>query len=854
MTDSWSLGTVIVSYLIHSSLLFAGAWLVCRFSAQSSFAHREFLWKCAMAGPFLTVPIQLLAGLGHSIEIGHLSPATSKPEAVSNGLADMNDSGVNDASAIQLASTNVSSDIDPEDFSFGSSGQLLPRDSDRADSPTQGSLTHTNALAPTEDSEASPKPFLHPIEPPAAQLELSAVTPPHSSETPRDRAIEARENPEADAMARSQSDKTGTSEGDVATSWFSGGAIIFQFVIWSITGWAILATGRLCFMSIRMTQLVRSAVPVSGPRVARMLSELRRQQGMRFKVEIRSTDQVTQPAACGLRRPIILLPAVAIEQLTNEELKATLGHELAHHARNDVAWRWLGLCVSSVFGFQPLNHFAVRNWHRCIEPQCDDWAVTRGVSPLTLASTLMKFADASNCPAPLPALSAASVLLTTRVERLLETTQSTRSRTPVSRLILITCGIFATLIGVVSSAPRLSVPSFVEEPVQTAGEPSVAGESLLTTRTTPEAAAISKLDGSSDVQVIDSELMSLRRDFRRLQELLSHESENLELHQLSIQLQDRMFVSILMAPSRSQILLSMKDHSRIALLPAHSLPITAASNGRLTPPPQRSNDSELLNEIRGLRSDIRRVAAILESKQQANADLEPARTRAPQAPMLSQMKRQLVELKMKEQQILDHYGPKHPQRKLALEQISVIEHAIDRIQAEDQKDKESDNAAIRTRIQQLEIELAALGLQVSDSHPRIVSITRQLETAQDFLSKLQDSENEVREIPEEPQCLLYFEAPWCGPCQQMDGIVNGLMEDGITIQRVNVDDAPSAARRFEVKAIPQLILIDRGEELGRLTGTQTAASIRSLWDKLDTGDSPGDSLEDPLDVKDEFED
>ena len=30
---------------------------------------------------------------------------------------------------------------------------------------------------------------------------------------------------------------------------------------------------------------------------------------------------------------------------------------------------------------------------------------------------------------------------------------------------------------------------------------------------------------------------------------------------------------------------------------------------------------------------------------------------------VDRLKRQLVELKMKEQQILDHYGPKHPQRK-----------------------------------------------------------------------------------------------------------------------------------------------------------------------------------------------
>jgi thioredoxin 1 len=82
--------------------------------------------------------------------------------------------------------------------------------------------------------------------------------------------------------------------------------------------------------------------------------------------------------------------------------------------------------------------------------------------------------------------------------------------------------------------------------------------------------------------------------------------------------------------------------------------------------------------------------------------------------------------------------------------------------------------------------------------------------------------------------LVDFWAEWCGPCKMIAPILEELAveQDGVLkIAKVNVDDAPGLAQRFEVMSIPTLILFKDGEPTKRVVG---AKGKDALLDELST--------------------
>ena len=76
--------------------------------------------------------------------------------------------------------------------------------------------------------------------------------------------------------------------------------------------------------------------------------------------------------------------------------------------------------------------------------------------------------------------------------------------------------------------------------------------------------------------------------------------------------------------------------------------------------------------------------------------------------------------------------------------------------------------------------------------------------------------------------IVDFWAEWCGPCKMIAPVLDEIAaehEGKVRVVKLNVDDNPSTARRFEVMSIPTLIVFKDGEPAKRLIGAKGKGAL-----------------------------
>jgi thioredoxin 1 len=71
--------------------------------------------------------------------------------------------------------------------------------------------------------------------------------------------------------------------------------------------------------------------------------------------------------------------------------------------------------------------------------------------------------------------------------------------------------------------------------------------------------------------------------------------------------------------------------------------------------------------------------------------------------------------------------------------------------------------------------------------------------------------------------LVDFWAEWCGPCKMIAPTLEEIGKDyagRLKVAKLNIDDSPDIARRFDVMSIPTLILFKDGEPSLRIIGAK----------------------------------
>jgi thioredoxin 1 len=70
--------------------------------------------------------------------------------------------------------------------------------------------------------------------------------------------------------------------------------------------------------------------------------------------------------------------------------------------------------------------------------------------------------------------------------------------------------------------------------------------------------------------------------------------------------------------------------------------------------------------------------------------------------------------------------------------------------------------------------------------------------------------------------VVDFWAEWCGPCKMIAPILGEIANEqpGLTVAKLNVDENPDIAMRFNVMSIPTLLVFHQGEVRKRLVGAK----------------------------------
>ncbi|MFJ3173207.1 thioredoxin [Streptomyces roseus] len=81
-------------------------------------------------------------------------------------------------------------------------------------------------------------------------------------------------------------------------------------------------------------------------------------------------------------------------------------------------------------------------------------------------------------------------------------------------------------------------------------------------------------------------------------------------------------------------------------------------------------------------------------------------------------------------------------------------------------------------------------------------------------------------------------ATWCGPCRMVSPALEQVARDlagRIKLVKVDVDENPRLSGRFEVQAVPTLLVLDRGETVARQAGAAPAHVLRSWVEQAMAG-------------------
>ena len=95
--------------------------------------------------------------------------------------------------------------------------------------------------------------------------------------------------------------------------------------------------------------------------------------------------------------------------------------------------------------------------------------------------------------------------------------------------------------------------------------------------------------------------------------------------------------------------------------------------------------------------------------------------------------------------------------------------------------------------------------------------------------KVTDASFEADVLNSDKPVVVDFWAEWCGPCRMIGPALEEISEElagRVTIAKVNIDDEPEWASKFNVRSIPTMLIFRNGELVSTKLGAEPKSSLK----------------------------
>lgn len=177
--------------------------------------------------------------------------------------------------------------------------------------------------------------------------------------------------------------------------------------------------------------------------------------GITKKIHLLQSQVIDMPMTFGHLKPIILLPAGLLFQLSPAQIEAIIAHELAHIHRKDYVINMLQSMLEVIFFFHPVFWWVNKQIREQRENAADDLAIKMGIAPRDLAEGLAAVVNLAKKQVPEMALAAAKKPTPTldRIKRIMGAKTSQNQPTTLTTFTMMITLLLGVTLLVAASEP-----------------------------------------------------------------------------------------------------------------------------------------------------------------------------------------------------------------------------------------------------------------------------------------------------------------------------------------------------------------------------------------------------------------